>query len=220
MKEIDINSWKRASHYKLFGSYANPTFRIDVRLDMTNFMKNKPAGDGFFIPFTYLLMKSANMFEGFRIRYLDGKVVCFDNVSPSFTVFLENENFAFCKTVFTNSYSTFAKNMKKNIDYVKTHALEEDAKELYETNNKADLIYLSCLPWIDFTSTNNPLPYEDKTSMSIPRLNWGKCVKENDNYKMTLSLTVNHAYLDGYEASMMITQLQTMLNECEKHFND
>ena len=220
MKEIDINSWKRASHYKLFGSYANPSFKVEVRLDMTHFMENKPKGDGFFAPFTYLLMKSANKFEGFRIRHLDGKVVCFDNVSPSFTVFLENENFAFCRTEFVNSYSNFVKSMKENIAYVEKNALSESGKDLYVTNTSADVIYLSCLPWIDFTSTENPLPYENKTSMSIPRLNWGKCVKEGDEYKMTLSVTLNHAYLDGYEASMMILDLQTMLNECEKYFND
>ncbi len=217
MKEIDINSWKRASHYKLFGSYANPTFKVEVRLDMTNFMKDRPKGDGFFTPFTYLLMKAANKFEGFRIRYVDGKIILFDSVSPSYTVFLKNENFAFQKTEFTPSYKAYAEAMKKDIEFAKNNALTEDGKELYATNYRADLIYLSCLPWIDFTSTDNPLPYEDKMSMSIPRINWGKCVEENGRYAMTLSLTVNHAYLDGYEASMMLNALQEMLNDCTQY---
>ena len=219
MKEIDINSWKRSSHYKLFSSYANPTFKVEVRLDMTNFMDNKPDDDGFFIPFTYLLSQSINNFEGLRIRYVDGKVVVFDNVSPSYTVFLENENFAFQKTEFVNSYKQYSYQMKKDIAFAKEHALTESGENLYATNNRADLIYLSCLPWIDFTSTDNPLPYDDKMSMSIPRINWGKCVKENDGYKMTLSLTINHAYLDGYEASMMLCDLQERLNNCKEHFN-
>ncbi len=220
MKEIDINSWKRGSHYKLFGSYANPSFKVEVRLNMTEFMKNKPNGDGFFIPFTYLLMKAANKHEGFRIRHVDGKVICCDSVSPSFTVFLKNENFAFCQTEYDDNYSTFKKRMKEDIAYVSEHALKDVGGKLYETNQRADLIYLSCLPWIDFTSTDNPLPYGDKMSMSIPRLNWGKCVKEGEEYKMTLSLTVNHAYIDGYEVSMMLNDLQSMLNQSEKHFND
>ena len=219
MKEIDINSWKRASHYKLFGSYANPSFKVEVRLDMTNFMKDKPSGDGFFIPFTYLLIKASNMFEGFRIRYVDGKVVLFDKVCPSCTVFLENENFAFCQMEFDESYKAFLSKARKSIKYVEEHALDNSASELYETNNRADLIYLSCLPWLDFTSTENPLPYDNKTSMSIPRFNWGKCVKEGEAYKMTLSITLNHAYLDGYEASMMLNKLQEMLNDCKEHFN-
>ena len=219
MKEIDINSWKRASHYKLFGSYANPTFKVEVRLDMTNFMKDRPSIDGFFIPFTYLLSLSVNKFEGFRIRYVDGKVVEFDGVSPSYTVFLENENFAFQKTEFDKSYSSYSAQMKKDIEFSKKHALTEQGKNLYDTNNRADLFYLSCLPWIDFTSTDNPLPYENKMSMSIPRINWGKCVKEGNEYKMTLSLTINHAYLDGYEASMMLLDLQEKLNNCKNYFN-
>ncbi len=220
MKEIDINSWKRASHYKLFGSYANPTFKVEVRLNMTKFMKDRPKKDGFFTPFTYLLMKATNKFEGFRIRYLDGKIVAYDKVSPSYTVFLSNENFAFQKTEYSPSYVEYASAMKKDINFAKETALTDEGKDLYATNNRADLIYLSCLPWIDFTSTENPLPYGDKTSMSIPRINWGKCVENNGEYQMTLSVTVNHAYIDGYEASMMINELQKMLDDPQKYLSE
>ena len=82
----------------------------------------------------------------------------------------------------------------------------------------ADLIYISSMPWVDFRSISNPLPYENKMSMSIPRFNWGKCVREGDRWAMTLSVTVNHAYIDGYEASMMFLKLQDLLDNCRDYF--
>lgn len=220
MKEIDINSWKRKTHYELFDSYVNPSFKIDVRLDMTHFMKNKPEGDGFFAPFTYLLMSAANKFEGFRIRHVDGKIVIFDSVSPSYTIFLENDNFAFKATKYIKAYKEFSKAMKNDIETAKKLALCAEGKDLYKTNYRADLIYISCLPWIDFLSIDNPLPFENKMSMSIPRINWGRCVEENGKYFMTLSVTANHALIDGYEASSMINTLQKMLDTCENYFTD
>lgn len=218
MKEIDIKTWKRRSHYELFGGYINPSFKIDVRLDMTNFMKYRPKSDGFFAPFNYLLMTAVNKFEGFRIREIDGKLVLFDTVSPSYTIFLENENFAFKATEYVESYREFVDNMKQDIENGKKLALSSEGEDLYKTNYRADFVYISCLPWLDFISTDNPLPYDNKMSMSIPRINWGKCVEENGKYSMTLSVTVNHALIDGYEASMMINTLQNMLDTCENIF--
>ena len=213
MKEIDIQNWNRKSHYELFGSYADPSFVVSVRLDMTHFMAHKPAGHGFFAPFTYLLMTAANAFDGLRIRWVDGRPVLFDTVQPSYTVLLEDQNFAFQSTEYNADYAAFQAAMRRDIDGVRA----EDST-FFQTNNRADLVYLSSLPWIDTQTITNPLPYEDKMSMSIPRFNWGKCVKEGDGYRMGLSVTLNHAYVDGYEASMMLDKLQKLLDTCETYF--
>lgn len=218
MQEIDIRNWKRKTHYELFGSYANPTYVMEVRLNMTRFMENKPAGDGFFIPFTWLLMNAANAFEGFRIRWLDGRPVLYDAVHPSYTVLLEDQNFAFQCTRYDGSYRTFADAMRRDIAAVRAGAVSGEESGYFQTNVAADLIYISSMPWVDFRSISNPLPYENKMSMSIPRFNWGKCVREGDRWAMTLSVTVNHAYIDGYEASMMFLKLQDLLDNCRDYF--
>ena len=216
MQEIDIQNWKRKSHYELFGAYTDPSFVISVRLDMTHFMAHKPAGHGFFAPFTYLLMTAANRFEGLRIRWVDGRVVVFDAVHPSYTVLLENENFAFQSSVYEEDYAGFQAAMRRDLQAATAEAPRDEG--FFQTNNRADLIYLSSLPWLDTVTITNPLPYEDKMSMSIPRFNWGKCVKEGDRYAMTLSATLNHAYIDGYETGMMLNTLQELLDTCENYF--
>lgn len=218
MQEIDINNWKRKTHYHLFGSYANPSYVIDIRLDMTNFMQHRPAGDGFFTPFTYLLMTAVNQFEGFRIRWLDGRPVIFDTVHPSYTVLLDDQNFAFQSTCYVGSYRTFSAAMRRDIDAARGGAISGQEGSFFQTNDRADMIFISSMPWVDMLSISNPLPYENKMSMSIPRFNWSKCVREGERYAMTLSVTVNHAYIDGYEVSMMLLKLQELLDHCQDYF--
>ena len=218
MREIDLRNWKRRTHYELFGGYTNPTYVMDVRLDMTRFMEHRPKEDRFFVPFTYLLMTAANQFEGFRIRWLDGRPVLFDAVHPSYTVLLEDRNFAFQQTGYDASYRAFADAMRRDIEAVKAGAISGQDGDFFQTNVRADLIYISSMPWVDFLSISNPLPYEDKMSMSIPRFNWGKCVREGERWAMTLSVTVNHAYIDGYEASQMFLKLQELLDNCRDYF--
>ena len=142
----------------------------------------------------------------------------FDTVQPSYTVLLENENFAFQSTAYDPAYGVFQAAMDRDIEAVKAGAAAPQNHAFFQTNNRADLIYISSLPWIDTQTITNPLPYEDKMSMSIPRFNWGKCVREGDRYAMGLSVTLNHAYIDGFEASMMLQTLQQLLDTCETYF--
>ena len=216
MKEIDLQSWNRRSHYELFGSYLEPCFKIDIRLDVTKLVLNKKKFGGLFLPFLYLLMRASNEYQGMRLRIVDGKVIDYERVHPSFTIDLPDGNFAFCRADYTEDYGEFYENARKSVEQAKL-SIEQGDKAHFETNNCADLIYVSCLPWIDFVSVSNPLPYTDKLSMSIPRLNWGKFAKVQDRYETTLSVTFNHALMDGREASYMLLYLEELLRDAEKY---
>ncbi len=207
MKELDLNSWSRRSHYELFSSYLQPCFRLDVRLDVTALEKGRKRYGGLFLPFVYLLMRAVNRTPGARLRCLDGKVVDVEVSHPSFTVDLHDGNFAFCCCAYREDYPTFRREAEREIARVKAEA-EKGGKEPFTTNDRADAVYLSCLPWIDFVSISNPLPYGNAFSMSIPRLNWGRFTPEGDRVMVTLSATLNHALIDGREASEMLCGLQ------------
>ena len=76
MEYIDIEKWDRKNLYKIFSSYLDPTTRVDVRIDVSKIVELKKTGkvDGFFIPFTYLIIKSLN----------DGKVFTIDTPNNIF----------------------------------------------------------------------------------------------------------------------------------------
>ncbi len=217
MKIIDVKNWKRRTHFELFNSYSQPCFRLDVRLDMTKFMESRKSGHGFFLPFLYLLMRAINETEGLRLRLQDKKVIDVERVDASFTLMLENGNFAFCKVAWNEDYSSFFNASKSNMAIAEKEGLK-GTENYFETNNALDLVYLSCLPWIDFLSCSNPLPLGNELSMCIPRLNWGKCVKNGEKYEMTLSVTANHALIDGYELSQFFIKLQNYLDNAQEFF--
>ena len=150
------------------------------------------------------------------LRTVDDKVIDYERVHPSFTIDLPDGNFAFCRADYTEDYGEFYENARKSVEQAKL-SIEQGDKAHFETNNCADLIYVSCLPWIDFVSVSNPLPYTDKLSMSIPRMNWGKFAKVQDRYETTLSVTFNHALMDGREASYMLLYLEELLRDAEKY---
>jgi chloramphenicol O-acetyltransferase type A len=56
-----------------------------------------------------------------------------------------------------------------------------------------DIIYHSVLPWLRFTSFANALPGDD----SIPRIVFGRVVREGGRMKMPVAVEVHHALVDG-----------------------
>lgn len=71
---------------------------------------------------------------------------------------------------------------------------------------KANIAIFSCLPWIDFDSFTLTVDFPHETS---PLIHWGKV---NENYEMTVVLTVNHIFVNGLEASKFYKNAQENFN--------
>ncbi len=224
MKKIDIENWSRKELFKLFNGYTNPCFTINTRLDVTELysyrekLKAIGADNGFFIPFTYLLCKALNKYAGFRYRIVGEEVYDCEFANPSFTVALKDENndFAFVRADDFSSYEAFALEARKKMNEAIENA-KKGVKRQANDEDEVDVMFLSALPWLDVTEIYNPLPLENRESLAIPRLNWGKCVLEADRYKMTLSVTVSHALTDGYEVCKAINEFSEMLSKPEEN---
>ncbi len=216
MKIIDLETWNRKQLYENFGSFTNPCVAVDVRLDVTKLVRLKKKTGGFFVPFLYILMRAVNETKEARLRVKGENVIELDRTDPSFTVLFEDNNFGFCYSVFDYDYSVFAKNTTSAIN----ETIENYKKGIVNQTNHEDSYqktYISCTPWYDILSVSNPIPYESKELLSIPRLNWGKYVKEGFKYKMTLSLTFSHALIDGYQIGLVIKSIEKMLKEPSKY---
>ena len=71
-----------------------------------------------------------------------------------------------------------------------------------------DLAYLSCMPWLDYTSINNALPGPDDC---IPRITWGKIVERDGRWEMAMTLEVHHALVDGAQVGAYFAAVQDAL---------
>ena len=76
-----------------------------------------------------------------------------------------------------------------------------------------DLIYMTTLPWVNFTAITHPVYL--KNPDSVPRIACGKITKTEDNFTMPFALQAHHSLMDGYHASIVLNDIQEYLNKIE-----
>ena len=213
MKEIDVSKWDRKAQYDYFGKYTDPIFSLGAHLDVTGLIAYcKEKNRSFFPSFLYIVTESINKVEQFRTRIVGDKVVSFDVTHPSYVVIRDDESIVACITTANSDYNAFYESVKKDI----AEAKECDASA-FSKERRLDCIYISCLPWVDFTSMKNPYNYKDAEQTSIPRITWGKYVEKDGRYSMAFDLAAHHAFADGLHAAKLFNNIQAMLDDPTKY---
>ncbi len=212
MKEIDVNNWNRYKQYKWFSSFSNPTFSINKEVDVTDLVKYvKNEQKSFFVCFLFILMKGLNSIPEMRIRYVNDKIIMYDDINPAYTVMTNAGTFENVASKNQRSFELFYKTVKNDIENAK---VQTKVKETYNDSKLFNEYYITCLPWIDFSAITHPIP-DDKESLSVPRICFGKYHERDGRYKMMLNITVNHAFVDGYPLSQVFVNIDNLLNNIE-----
>ena len=212
MKEIDLTTWNRYKQFKWFNSFTNPTYSINKELDVTSLVNYvKENNKSFFVCFLYILTTGLNSVPEMRIRYVEGKIVMYDDIDPAYTVMTDAGTFENVTSKNEHSFQKFYDTVKHDVDNAKH---KTKVKDTYNENKLFNEYYITCLPWLDFASVTHPIP-DDKESLSVPRVCFGKYHKVNDNYKMMLNITVSHAFVDGYPLSQVFINIQNYLDNIE-----
>ena len=76
-----------------------------------------------------------------------------------------------------------------------------------------DLIYFSCLPWIELTALTNERDF--CADDSVPRIAWGKYREENGRKRLQMSVELNHRFTDGVHVGMFYTALRGRIEALE-----
>lgn len=205
MKKIDWTKWKRAKHYQYFKGLDFPHFNVTAYVELTHFLSNiRKQNVPFFLSMVYVVTKVANEIPEFRYRICDQDVIEFETIHPSITYMTQEDVFDFLDLSFHDDFSTFLSQsmiLKKNAE--QGHKPEKKHRE--------DLIYLTSLPWVSFTSIQHPVHLFPTDS--IPRIAWGKYFEENGKIKMPLSVQAHHALMDGQHVGKYFIRVQELLNE-------
>jgi chloramphenicol O-acetyltransferase type A len=206
MRNIDMQTWPRRQHFKLYSAFDHPHFNMCANVDLTAFYPFvKKRGFSFTVAMVYFLTRAANAIPEFRYRIRSGKAIEHDLVHPSITVLIQEDLFSFCTFEYVEDYSSFEAGAKERIAYVKEHPTLEDV--LGEDN----LLFMTAIPWVSFTSFMHPLHLDPADS--IPRFAWGKLFEEGERLKMPLSVQGHHALMDGYHMGRFYSELQDYLDQ-------
>ena len=204
MQEIDLTSWKRATHYQVFRNSAQPQYCVSFELDITNFLtKIRERGYSFTFAFVYAVSKCANEIEEFRYRFHEGKPVIYEKINTSFT-YLEQETELF-KVVNVEmqdtmeAYVTLAERIEKN-------------QSVYFTGPMADDIFqFSPCPWVSFTHISHT--DSGNRDQATPLFDWGKFYERSGKILLPFSVQVHHSFVDGIHIGKLSQHLQKYLDE-------
>jgi chloramphenicol O-acetyltransferase type A len=209
MKFIDMEAWNRKNHYHFFKNLDYPHFSICANLTITPFYSFiKDNNLSFFKTFIYIAAKTANDIKEFRYRIREDRVVEHEITHPSFTIMTEQEVFNFCTAPYLENLPDFINSTTTKIAQASTTI------NLVGEPDRDDLIYMTSIPWVSFTSVTHPIHMNPPDS--IPQIAWGKYRNENDTIIIPLSVQVHHALADGAHVGQYFTLIQDYLNHPAK----
>jgi len=202
MRQINMDHFPRREHFKTFGAFDYPHFNLCANVDLTQFYSYiKEHGISFNIATVYIITKAANAIPEFRYRIQAGELIEYDVVHPSSTILGKDDVFSFCTMNYIEDFSKFVERAAEKITRVKKRP------RLFEENQERDdLLYLTAIPWISFTSFVHPLHWHPVDS--VPRFAWGKLFDEGDCLKMPLSVQGHHAIMDGLHVGRFFEEVQ------------
>lgn len=206
MRVIDMNTWPRREHYEFLSAFNHPHFSMCANVDVTAFRPAaKEEGVSFTVAFLYVLARAANAIREFRYRIRAGIVVEHEVVHPALTLLGDDDLFCFCTAGYVEDFAEFAVGAAARMAHAKEHP------SLKDEPGQDNVLYISAMPWVSFTSFAHPMRLHPTDS--IPRFAWGKIFEEGGSLKMPLCVQGHHALMDGIHLGRFYANVQELLDE-------
>jgi chloramphenicol O-acetyltransferase type A len=208
MRRINKQSWLRREHFEFFSTFNHPHFNMCANVDLTMLLPLvKDHAYSFTSALVYLISRAANAIPEFRFRIRGDEIVEHETVSPSITIMLDNGLFYFCTIEYCPDFSEFASRTAHQVAAVKQDPT------LTDPSGRDDLLFMTAIPWVSFTSFTHPM--QQHPADSFPRFAWGKYFAEGSGVKMPLSVQGHHAVMDGLHMGQFYEQLDRYLQQPE-----
>ena len=205
---VDLSTWSRAAQFHFFRTFERPHFAVTSRIDVTPLMTRlKPAGTSPYRACLYAIGAGIHAVPELLMRFRGDNVVRHDAVELSMTVPTKSGSFSYGYVAFDEDFARFDLAAQAPIDAASKGGLAANL------GTRDDLAYLSCLPWLDYSSINNAMPSAEDC---IPRVSWGKIVEgPAGRWSMAMTLEVHHALADGAHVGAYFAAVQDALNRLD-----
>ena len=208
MEKIDKQTWLRAENFELFNTFNHPHFNMCANVDVSRLRRYiRSQGSSFTIGIVYMMSHAANEIPEFRYRIRQDEIVVHDFVSPSITILVGNDLFSFCSIEYSPDFGEFSERASRQIAAVKNNPTLKDPP------GRDDLLFMTAIPWVSFTSFTHPM--RQHPADSIPRFAWGKVFEDGKHEKMPLSVQGHHAVMDGIHIGKFYGLIQDYLDQPE-----
>ncbi|MEN8114011.1 MAG: chloramphenicol acetyltransferase [Actinomycetota bacterium] len=213
MRTIDLEMWPRRNHFEMFQGWHDPRFDMCANVDLTVFRPAvKQKGASFTIALVYVLARAANDIPEFRMRIRGESVIEHEIVHPGSTILVEGDLFSYSILEYDEDFRVFAPSAAESIAEVKRNPWVRA-----ETGGD-DLLYMTAIPWVTFTSFKHPLL--SVPAHSVPLMAWGKFFEQGTRVLMPLEVDGHHALMDGLHVGRYYEAVQAYLNTPESWLGD
>lgn len=205
-KIIDFNEYKRIDHFHYFNSLTYPYVGVTCEVELTSFyhlVKEKKLP--FFLTLLWCVNRACNDVKEFRQRILNNQIIEYDYCPTSHTVAKKDDTYAYCTLDARSHLKDYLK------EAVPVHETAKKAGTIEESSEDAlPLIFISTLPWLNYTSLIQPVPMP---ADSNPRITWGKAVEKDNRVLIPVSVLCHHALVDGKQIAEFYERLSTQIQE-------
>ncbi|CAI3419227.1 chloramphenicol acetyltransferase [Enterococcus cecorum] len=192
LQKIDLATWPRREVFTFFSQMSNPFYMVSFKQEVTNLVKYcKESQLSFYYALIYLTCQTMNEIENFRYFLQEEEVYLYSERIPSFTDLKKG----------SEQFHIVTMDLKADLrDFCQQAKVQSSQQATFiEPYAEENLIYYSCLPWLDLTALTNErdLANPKVKDDNIPRISWGKYTKNQDKIELVISLEVNHRFVDG-----------------------
>ena len=208
MREIEFNLDENP-----FINFQSTRYSMSARVNVEKLWnwchENKKS---FFIMSLGCLMNAVNSVDELKRRIIDNKAVEFDYLDGVTPIMNEDEGI-YCE-MRVQTPQEFDSIIDWH-DYVKdlsADILSGKSESFFIEMEKRDLENIanfSCIPWVDFDMLTNCTVYGKAIQ---PLVTWGKV---NENFEMSISITVSHIFVNGRELGYFYENAQREFNNIE-----
>ena len=210
-KYLDISSWGRRDLFEFFRTYENPYFNICTQIDITLLLDvlRERSNISTSLTYHYFALRIANEIEPFRYRLRDDQVLIHDVIHGGTTVLLPNESFSFAYFDYQQEFDSFMRDARASVNNLRK------GEGPFKPIDGDDRIHFTVLPWVSFTSFAHA---RNKTrAVSVPKIAFGKFIRDNQRTLLPISVEVHHAMMDGLHVGRFLNRFEEMLTEPERY---
>lgn len=193
---------QRKELFNFYQEFDSPILNITVDFKFKNVLTALKSNKiSFFQYMVFNICKTCLEEENFSTRF-DGKnIYKIKRLVPSYTVLRKTGNFNFCTFDYSSVWSEFL-----STSLGAKQKAEEANHLILDDHTHRDYIFITCLPWFNFTSIQHPVgQFKDST---IPSFAIGQYRIDDDEVSIPLSIQVHHGLVDGIHISQFLEKLK------------
>lgn len=197
-----------------FVNFLSSRYSMSARVNVEKLWNYCHENDkSFFVMCLGCMMNAVNEVPEMKRRIIDGRAYEFDYLEATTPIMDEdNEIYREMRVRIPQEFDDigewhdYVKDLSREILSGKNEGFTLD---MFKRDSE-NIANFSCIPWVDFDSITSAIVQNNQIQ---PLITWGKV---DENYEMTVSITVNHIFVNGRELGYFYENIQKEFNSFNK----